>query len=244
MHRQHNRHGNFTKEYDRPSPHCQPAGRCMQANSHQHNTQNGTASATRHHCAPHGDDDDGTNYSQLTYSLRRHRPAPCRNICPMGRAGWKQPSIIMPRPVSRPPDQHHTTTMNNHARIQWGVGWRTNEQTSARKKDVHGCSNERKYAAESKITVSERPESYAMNDVRTFTNAITTVSTTVSGGGRQRHTSSRSLRAGGAGHSQTTTRRKAHQLKTRRPSVWVTQYTRAAAVHACAFFATSIPCSK
>ena len=61
MHRQHNRHGNFTKEYDRPSPHCQPAGRCMQTNSHQHNTQNGTASATRHHCARHGDDDDGTN---------------------------------------------------------------------------------------------------------------------------------------------------------------------------------------
>ena len=107
---------------------------------------------------------------------------------------------------------------------------RTNEQTSARKKDVHGCSNERKYAAESKITVSERPESYAMNDVRS--QNATTVSR-VSGGGRQRHTSSRSLRAGGAGHSQTTTRRKAHQLKTRRPSVWVTQYTLAAAVHAC-----------
>ena len=102
---------------------------------------------------------------QLTYRLRRHRPAPCRNICPMGRAGWKQPSIIMPRPVSRPPGQHHTTTMNNHARIQWGMGWRTIEQTAARKKDVHGCSNERKYAAESKITVSGRPESYAMNDV-------------------------------------------------------------------------------
>ena len=151
---------------DRRHTASQPDGACKQ--THTNTTPRTAPLVPRGIIAHHTVTMTTARTRQLTYRLRRHRPAPCRNICPMGRAGWKQPSIIMPRPVSRPPDQHHTTTMNNHARIQW-VGWRTNEQTSARKKDVHGCSNERKYAAESKITVSERPESYAMNDVRSQT---------------------------------------------------------------------------
>ena len=126
------------RKYDRPSRHAsQPDGACKEAHTNStptteplvprgiiaHDTETITTARTR----------------QLTYSLRRHRSAPCRNICPMmRRAGWKQPSIIMPRPVSRPPDEHHTTTMNNHARIQW-VGSRPGGRTNRRTRERMTC---------------------------------------------------------------------------------------------------------
>ena len=107
-----------SRKYDRPSRHChQPDGACKEPHT---NTIPTTVLLPRGIIARGTVTMTTTRTRQLTYNLRRHRPAPCRHICPMmRRAGWEQPSIIMPRPVSRPPDQDHTTTMNNHARNQW-----------------------------------------------------------------------------------------------------------------------------
>ena len=130
----------------------------MQGSSHQLNTHNGTASATRHHCARHGDDNDGTNAPTNLLpapppvgTMQKHLSDGARRM----EAAIKH-HAASGQPAARP-TPHNNDEQIMHTSSGWDGG-RTNEQTYAQKNDVHGCSDKRIYAAESQITVSERHE--------------------------------------------------------------------------------------
>ena len=120
----------------------QPDGACKQ--SHTNTTPRTAPLVPRGIIAHHTVTMTTARTPQLTYSLRRHRPGPCRKICPMGRAGWKQPSIIMPRPVSPAagPTPHNNDEQSCTHPVGGWDGGRSNRRPRERKTCMGAATNE------------------------------------------------------------------------------------------------------